>query len=449
VARRAVADVDALSDLYLRALGPLVLAIVVSAVAVCVVGVLVPGAALVLGLALVVALVGAPAIAWSARQTDAERSTAGSLHADVVDLVQGAPELIAFGGAAAQLDRIDDATRLLADMARRRARASGAVTALVAACMGGAVTGVLLLAIDALRSHRLEPIMLAVLPLTALGSFEVVPPLAAAASGLAEVVTAGRRLLALDDLPRPVSDPADPLAPPAGAPEVRMQDATLRYGPGLPAALDGVSLALPPGSATALVGPSGAGKSSVLNALLRFWPLESGRAIADGVALDAMTQADARSLFAPVDQDAQLFAGTIRENVAFARPDASDADVDDAVQRAQLDEWVAGLPSGLDTPIGERGALLSGGQRQRVALARALLAHRPVLLLDEPGAGLDTEMAAALLDDVLGAAGERTVLVISHRREEIERFARVVEIDAGRVVGRRWGAAERSASPPP
>ena len=84
-----------------------------------------------------------------------------------------------------------------------------------------------------------------------------------------------------------------------------------------------------------------------------------------------------------------------------------------------------------------------------IALARALLAHRPVLLLDEPGAGLDAEMAAALLDDVLGAAGERTVLVISHRREEIERFARVVEIDAGRVVGRRWGAAEPSASPPP
>jgi thiol reductant ABC exporter CydC subunit len=449
VARRAVADVDALSDLYLRALGPLVLAIVVSALAVCVVGVLVPGAALVLGLALVVALVGAPAIAWSARQTDAERSAAGSLHADVVDLVQGAPELIAFGRASAQLDRIDGATRWLADSSRRRARANGAVTALVATCMGGAVTGVLVLAIDALRGHRLEPIMLAVLPLTALGSFEVVPPLAAAASGLAEVVTAGRRLLALDDLPRPVSDPADPQAPPTGAPEVRMQDATLRYGPGLPVALDGVSLTLPPGSATALVGPSGAGKSSVLNALLRFWPLESGRAMADGVALDAMAQADARSLFAPVDQDAQLFAGTIRENVAFARPDASDADIDEAVRRAQLDEWVAGLPSGLDTPIGERGALLSGGQRQRVALARALLAHRPVLLLDEPGAGLDAEMAAALLDDVLGAAGERTVLVISHRREEIERFARVVEIDAGRVVGRRWGAAERSASPPP
>jgi thiol reductant ABC exporter CydC subunit len=449
VARRAVADVDALSDLYLRALGPLVLAIVVSALAVCVVGVLVPGAALVLGLALVVALVGAPAIAWSARQTDAERSAAGSLHADVVDLVQGAPELIAFGRASAQLDRIDGATRWLADSSRRRARANGAVTALVATCMGGAVTGVLVLAIDALRGHRLEPIMLAVLPLTALGSFEVVPPLAAAASGLAEVVTAGRRLLALDDLPRPVSDPADPQAPPTGAPEVRMQDATLRYGPGLPVALDGVSLTLPPGSATALVGPSGAGKSSVLNALLRFWPLESGRAMADGVALDAMAQADARSLFAPVDQDAQLFAGTIRENVAFARPDASDADIDEAVRRAQLDEWVAGLPSGLDTPIGERGALLSGGQRQRVALARALLAHRPVLLLDEPGAGLDAEMAAALLDDVLGAAGERTVLVISHRREEIERFARVVEIDAGRVVGRRWGAAEPSVSPPP
>ncbi len=154
-----------------------------------------------------------------------------------------------------------------------------------------------------------------------------------------------------------------------------------------------------------------------------------------------MTQRDARSLFAPVDQDARLFAGTIRENVVFGRPDASPPDVELAVRAAQLDEWVSGLPAGLDTPIGERGALLSGGQRQRVALARALLAGRPVLLLDEPSAGLDEAMADRLLDDVLGASGERAVLVISHRPGEIVRFDRVVEIEGGRIVGRRSGAA--------
>jgi thiol reductant ABC exporter CydC subunit len=442
LARRAVADVDALSDLYLRALGPLVLAIVVAALATCVVGVLVPGAAIVLGVALAVALVGAPAIAWSARQGDTERAVAGILGADVVDLVQGAPELIAFGRADAQLDRIETGAQRLSAMARRRARAGGAIGALVALCMGGAATGVLALAVAALRGHRLEPIMLAVLPLTALGSFEIVPPLAAAASGLAEVVAAGRRLLALADRPPPVTDPAQPLTPPTGRVEVRMQEARLRYADDLPYALDGVSLSMPPGSATALVGPSGAGKSSVVNALLRFWPLEAGRVTADGVPLELVAQRDARGLFAVVDQDALLFAGTIRENVTFGRPDASGTDIERAVRSAQLDAWVADLPHGLDTPIGERGALLSGGQRQRVALARALLTDRPVLLLDEPSAGLDEAMAGRLLDDVLDAAGTRAVLVISHRANEIGRFARVVTIEGGRVVSRRWGAPE-------
>jgi thiol reductant ABC exporter CydC subunit len=442
VAGRATADVDALQDLYLRALGPLVLAIFVAALAICVVGVLVPTAALVLGIALAIALIGAPAIAWSGRQRDAERNLGGALNADVVDLVHGAPELLAFGAARAHLDRIDDEAGQLARVSRRRARANGGVSALVAVCMGGAVTGVLALALAAVRGHHLEPIMLAVLPLTALGSFEVIPPLAAAASGLAEVAAAGRRLLDLAERPPAVTDPTDPVAPPSGPVEVEMRQARLRYGDELPWALDGVSLTLSPGSTTALVGPSGAGKSSVVNALLRFWPLAAGSATAQGVALERMTQRDARSLFAPVDQDARLFAGTIRENVVFGRPDASDDDLERAVRAAQLDEWVSDLPAGLDTPIGERGALLSGGQRQRVALARALLAQRPVLLLDEPTAGLDEAMADRLLDDVLGASGRRAVLVISHRQSEIDRFDRVVEIDAGRIVGRP------SATPP-
>jgi thiol reductant ABC exporter CydC subunit len=439
LAARAVADVDALQDLYLRALGPVVVAVVVAALAICVVGVLVPGAAIVLAIALGVALVGAPAIAWSGRRRDAERSVGGALAADVVDLVQGAPELLAFGRAEAHLDRIDAQAGRLARVDRRRARANGAVSALVALCMGGAVTGVLALAVAAVRGHRLEPIMLAVLPLTALGSFEVIPPLAAAAAGLAEVAAAGRRLLTLADRPPAVTDPIEPVPPPTGRVKIQMLEARLRYGAELPWALDGVSLTLSPGSTTALVGPSGAGKSSVVNALLRFWPLEEGSATAQGVALEQMTQRDARSLFAPVDQDARLFAGTIRENVVFGRPDASRPDVELAVRAAQLDEWVSGLPAGLDTPIGERGALLSGGQRQRVALARALLAGRPVLLLDEPSAGLDEAMADRLLDDVLGASGQRAVLVISHRPGEIDRFDRVVEIEGGRIVGRRSG----------
>ncbi len=442
VARRAIADVDALQDLYLRGLSPLVQAVVVAALAVTVVGVLVPGSAAVLGIALGIALVGAPAIAWWSRPTDADRAAAGTLAAEVVDLVHGAPELVAFGRAGEHLGRVERSAGVLARAGRRRARANGAIGVLVALCAGVAVTLVLVLALDALRAHRLEPIMLAVLPFTALGAFEVVAPLGAAALGAAEVVAAGRRLLAIADLPAAVQDPAEPVAAPTGPLEVRLEGATLRYERDRVPAFEDLDLALSPGSSTALVGPSGAGKSSVVHALLRFWPLESGAASMGRVAIEDMAQSDVRSLVASVDQDAHLFAGTIRENVVLGRPDATDAEIDRALDAAQLGPWVAGLPEGLATEVGERGALLSGGQRQRIALARALLAGRPVVVLDEPTAGLDAEMADRVVLGILGASAGRAVLVISHRDQDVARLDAVLEMSAGRILRRRSDAPQ-------
>ncbi|MGH8995652.1 MAG: ATP-binding cassette domain-containing protein, partial [Acidimicrobiales bacterium] len=198
-----------------------------------------------------------------------------------------------------------------------------------------------------------------------------------------------------------------------------------------------LDLTVAAGETIALVGPSGSGKTSLLHALQRFWALDAGTLAAGATPLDAMDQRDARSLFAPVEHDAHLFAGTLRDNVALARPDASDHEIEVALRAAQLHEWVKGLPLGHDTPVGERGSMLSGGQRQRVAVARALLADRPVLLLDEPGAGLDDATATRLIDDAVGGAAGRTVVVVTHRRAEAERIGTVVEIEAGRVVGRR------------
>jgi thiol reductant ABC exporter CydC subunit len=441
LARRLVADVDALQDLYLRGLSPLVTAVVVAAGAVVVVGILVPTAAAVLGGALALALIGAPVIAWSGRTRDSDRAVAGSLAADVVDLVQGAPELVAFGRADDHLARIDGAGVRLAAAARRRARADGVATALVGLCAAGASAGVLALGIAALAAHRLEPLMLAVLPFVALGSFEVVPPLSAAALGLADVVAGGRRLLELAEAPLPVTDPGQPEPAPAGPVAVALVDASLRYRPDDRLALDGVDLSLAPGTTAALVGRSGSGKTSVLHALLRFWPLESGTCTLGGVPAERLAQRDVRARFAIVEEDGHLFAGTIDENVRLGRPDATRDEVGAALAAAQLTEWVAELPAGLDTQVGERGTQLSAGQRQRLALARALVADRPVLLLDEPGAGLDAAMADRLVSDVLAAAAGRTVLAVSHRPEEIERFETIVELEAGRVVARRRGAA--------
>jgi ABC-type transport system involved in cytochrome bd biosynthesis fused ATPase/permease subunit len=242
------------------------------------------------------------------------------------------------------------------------------------------------------------------------------------------------RLFALEEVPVPVVDPATPEALAAGVPEVDFENASLRYDPGLPRALDGVTLRLPEGERVAITGSSGAGKSSLVTALLRYWPLESGTLALGGTDVTRLAQRDARAICALADQRAQLFSGTLRANLTLARPNAGDDDIDRALAAAQLREWVATLPDGLDTPVGEDGVALSGGERRRVAVARALLAAGPVLVLDEPTSGLDPELADRLLDAVFEAAGRRSVFLVTHRAGEAARCDAAIALEAGRVV---------------
>jgi ABC-type multidrug transport system fused ATPase/permease subunit len=166
----------------------------------------------------------------------------------------------------------------------------------------------------------------------------------------------------------------------------------------------------------------------VLNLLLRFLDPAEGRVTIGGHDLREYRQEDVRATFALAGQDAHLFDSTIRENLRLARPQADEPELWAALQRARLADWVASLPAGLDTQMGEEGTMLSGGQRQRLVLARAFLSGAPVLLLDEPTAHLDPPTAQALLDDVLAAAGDRTVLLITHRPEGLDRMDEVVVV---------------------
>jgi len=198
--------------------------------------------------------------------------------------------------------------------------------------------------------------------------------------------------------------------------------------------LRGADLSLAPGRRLALLGRSGSGKTTIAELLVRFLDPDGGRVGLAGADLRTLAQRDLRARVTLDRQDAYLFASTIRENVRLARPGADDAAVEAALRRAGLGDWVAGLPAGLDTPVGEDGAAVSGGERRRLALARAFLADTPVLVLDEPTAHLDRPAATALMTDLLSATDDRAVLLITHRSEEAARTDGVLRLRRGRIV---------------
>ena len=294
--------------------------------------------------------------------------------------------------------------------------------------MGGlTVVGVLAVSVQAHETGALDGVLVAMLALLAFASFESVAELPSAARELSESLTSGKRVLDLVDREPAVRDPEAPLAPPA-VPSVELKGVTARYGRDEPAALEDFDLRLDPGSRVALVGPSGAGKTTVTNLLLRFLDPEKGRVTLGGHPLSEYRQDEVRATFALAGQEAHVFDSTIRANLLLAKPGATEAELDLALRRAHLRDWVASLPDGLETLVGEDGSKLSGGQRQRLTIARALLSDAPVLVLDEPTAHLDPETARSVVEDALESSGGRTVLLITHRPEGLDLVEEIVSL---------------------
>jgi len=433
---RTVADVDALQGLVLRGLVPPLVALGVGAVCVGATAAVLPTAGAVLGVGLLAGGLVVPAVALLAGRAQARRRAAarGVLTAELVELLGGAAELVAFGAADAAEERIRAADRALVRLERRGALASGLGDALGLLAAGATTVAVLATAVAAHDAAALDIVLVTALTLLALGSFEAVAPLPGAALELTATLAAGRRVLELVDAAPAVTDPLEPLPRPARRAPVALEHATVRYGVHEAEVLRDVSFRLEPGARVALVGPSGAGKTTVVNLLLRFLDPDGGRVTLAGHDVREYRQEDVRATFAVAGQDTVLFDTTIRANLLVARPAASDAELADALRLARLDAWVDALPEGLDTRLGEDGAELSGGQRQRLVVARALVSGAPVLVLDEPTAHLDAATAERLMEDVLDAAGGRAVLLITHRPEGLARMDEVLTLRAGALT---------------
>ena len=252
-----------------------------------------------------------------------------------------------------------------------------------------------------------------------------------------EAVGAAERVFEILEMTPEIADPASPARLPAPVRgRVAYEDVRFRYQKGSDAAwtLDGINLTVAPGEVVALVGPSGGGKTTLVSLLPRFWDVDRGRITLDGEDIRDLRLADLRGAIGIVPQEPALFSGTVRENIAYARPTATDAEVEAAARAAHAHEFVERLTLGYDTLVGERGIKLSGGQRQRVAIARAILKDPAVLILDEATSNLDTESERLIEDALSRLLVGRTTLIIAHRLSTVQRADRLVVLEHGRIV---------------
>jgi subfamily B ATP-binding cassette protein MsbA len=256
-------------------------------------------------------------------------------------------------------------------------------------------------------------------------------------SSFQESAGAAERVFQILETAPGIADPAHPVALPAPVRgHVLVEDVSFRYGQegGLPWALRHISLDLKPGEIVALVGPSGAGKTTLASLLPRFWDVTEGRICFDGIDITRLRLADLRRQIGLVPQETALFSGSVRENIAYADPDAPGERIEAAARAAHAHEFIERLPQGYETLVGERGVKLSGGQRQRIAIARAILKDPAVLLLDEATSSLDNESERLIEDAMERLLEGRTTLIIAHRLSTVRRADRLVVMDHGRIV---------------
>lgn len=390
---------------------------------------------------LLVPVVIVPILALGRRLRQLSRESQDRIAASSVEATEGlqaAQAVQANGHEAASRHRFGTLTEAAFETARVRIKIRALMTAIIIFMIFSGVVGVLWIGASDVRSGAMSPGTLVQFLLYSVMVAGAVAATSEIYGELQRAAGATERLMELLAEEDPITDPDKPVplpSPVRGA--LRLEQVGFSYParPGI-AALSEIDLTIAPGETVALVGPSGAGKSTLFQLLLRFFDPQSGRILLDGVPIRDMARAEFRRAFALVPQEPVIFAASAAENIRFGRPDASDAEVEAAARAAAAHDFIAALPEGYDSYVGERGVMLSGGQKQRIAIARAILRDAPVLLLDEATSALDAASEAAVQGAVERLSAGRTSLVIAHRLATVKKADRILVMSEGKVVAR-------------
>ncbi len=424
-------DIELLEVFYAHTISPAAIAVLFCAVACAFIGSLHPALGVLALVAYVVVGGLCPAVA-SRLAGDAgqrQRDGAGELSTFVLDSLRGLDEILQYGRGADRLAQMDARSARLAASEARLKRATGLATAITNATIVAFDLAMLLLAATLNQAGELafSGVLLSVLAL--MSSFGPCVALASLGSTLQGTFAAGNRVLdVLDDEPVTEEVSGMPVATFAGA---SAEHVSFAYDG--ERVLDDVSLAAPEGAIVGVTGRSGSGKSTLLRLFMRFWDADEGRVSVSDRPVDQVNTSDLRTMEALVTQETHLFHDSIRNNLRIARLDASDLEIEAACRKASVHDFIAGLPAGYDTPVGELGDTLSGGERQRLGLARAFLHDAPFLLLDEPTSNLDALNEAVILRSIKAERAGRTALLVSHRPSTMRIADTVVSVENGRV----------------
>ena len=430
-----VDDVENLQNLPLRVVQPLAVSGVVALGAVGFLAFVSPPAALTLAVCLLVAALAAVGLGWvfGSRAEAAVSARRAEVSAALVDYFGSLDVLLAFGAEAQARERIRVADAALRRGGARASLAPAGAAGGVSLLAGAAAVWALAVAAPGLSTGKIDAPWLAVAVLVPMVVFEVFGAVPIAAASWRSVRASAERIVDVlpERMPPELRTDAGEDREVDGVPALTLRGATAHWPGGAPA-LRGVDLDLAPGERVLVSGASGAGKSSLAAALVGFLRVDGEYRI-DGIDAATLSGPSLRRIVGLCEQHPQLFDEDVRQNLLFAKDTATDDELLAVLDRVGLAGWVRER-GGLDARVGDRGALVSGGQAQRIALARALLRGFPVLVLDEPTAGVDPEASDVLLRDLLRATGEQSVLLISHVAPPAGTVDRVVRIEGGRTI---------------